>query len=486
MLALALVALALAGTALADEPANEPAQTRGVLGTWEGTIGPDTLDLGIRVTFSGTPGSLEGTIDIAAQGLIGSALSDVSLQGDAVHFVMDGVPGTPTFDGMLAGDSIDGTFTQGGQSLPFELTRSQGEAAALRPQEPKPPFPYESIEVSYPSADVTIAGTLTVPQGSGPFPAALLITGSGPQDRDEDLLGHKPFLLIADTLTRAGVAVLRVDDRGVGGSTGSDADADYEDLVGDALAGVAFLADRPEVDPARIGVIGHSQGGYLAPVVADESDAEHPVAFVVMIAGPAVDGEAVLLLQNERIFELSAEAQDPPLSQAETKERVDEQVGYVKDLVKLLEDGNYDAAAELVRTRVKEQIAALPAEDRPDADAVESFVDAQVQAAVSPSMASFVSFDPQPFLRELRVPVLAIYGSLDVQVPASQSVGPLREALTAAGNHDFSIVTFQGLNHLMQPAITGSPSEYGTIATTMDPIVLQTIRDWIVGRFGKL
>jgi uncharacterized protein len=246
---------------------------------------------------------------------------------------MPGVPGDPAFAGTLDGDRIEGTFTQGGQPLPFFLER-EAEPTALRPQEPLPPFPYLEEEVTYASGDVTLAGTLTLPPGDARVPALLLITGSGPQDRDEEILGHKPFLVIADHLTRAGYAVLRVDDRGVGGSTGDDALATYDELLGDVLEGVALLRAHPRVDPDRVGLLGHSQGGFLAPAAAARADGD--VAFVILLAGPAVDGFATLLAQNERIFELSMRTADPTVSDEAVAAAVAAQIDFLETLYAFL------------------------------------------------------------------------------------------------------------------------------------------------------
>lgn len=458
------------------------AQQADLDGSWQGAIGPGVIDLGINVVFGSGPDGLVATIDIPAQGLFDFPLGEVEQDGSRIRFVMPGVPGEPVFEGEGDGDRIDGSFTQGGASLPFFLERQDGEAlgsADRRPQEPKPPFPYREEEVSYQSQGLTLAGTLTLPEGEGPFAAALLITGSGPQDRNEEILGHKPFLVIADDLTRAGMAVLRVDDRGVGGSEGVDAQASFDDLVEDALAGVAFLAAHPEIDSGRIGLIGHSQGGYVAPGVVAASD---QVAFVVMIAGPAVHGYDVLVLQNELII-TDAMRQDPSVDQALIDETVAGQIAFLTEMRDLLGSGDFDGAAEAVRRQIMQAYDGAPEDQRPSVDVIEQLIALQVEANVTRSMASFMNFDPQPYLLELRVPVLAIYGGADVQVDAVQSEEPLRDLLRQAGNRDFSVVTFAGLNHLMQPAVTGSVDEYGLIETTVDPIVLQTMRDWLGARF---
>jgi hypothetical protein len=259
-------------------------------GEWKGAIETPGRPIDIGVTFADDD---TATIDIPVQNVHAAPLKDVKTDRNAVDFAIADTPGDPKFHGRYDSGAvkITGDFVQGGQSFPLALERGT-VAQPARPQQPQPPFPYRSEDVTYRSGDITIAGTLTQPQGNGPFPAVLLITGSGPQDRDETLLGHKPFLLVADTLTRAGYAVLRTDDRGIGG-TGGDLDAaNYTDLSGDVAAGVSFLRGRPGIDAARVGLFGHSEGGYLAPLVASRPDSG--VAFVIAIAGPSVVGADVV------------------------------------------------------------------------------------------------------------------------------------------------------------------------------------------------
>ncbi len=464
-----LIALLFAAAAAQPDP----------LGDWRGALGPGVIDLEIRVTIAAddTGAGLAGTIDIPAQGLVAFPLADVVLDGDRIAFAMP-VPGDPAFAGVIDGDRIEGTFTQSGQPLPFFLERG-AEAAVLRPQEPLPPFPYDEQEVTYASGDVTLAGTLTLPPGDARVPAVLLITGSGPQDRNVEILGHKPFLVIADHLTRAGYAVLRVDDRGVGSSTGSDTLATYDDLLGDVLAGVALLRDHPRVDPEGVGLLGHSQGGYLAPAAALAADGG--VAFVILMAGPAVDGFAALLAQSERVFELAMRAADPTVSDEDVAAVIASQVAFLEALFPLLQAEDFDGARALVRERAETELAALPAEQRPDDATAEAMIEANQEGIVSPAFRVFLAFDPQPNLRQLTVPTLAFFGGLDVQVPAEQSEGPMREALAA--NPDATVITFPGLNHVMQPAITGNVDEYGAIDVTIDPVVLETVTTWLQERF---
>ncbi|MFD1534465.1 alpha/beta hydrolase family protein [Pseudonocardia aurantiaca] len=442
----------------APPPATPPPATAvpTVEGDWHGRIElpGSPLDIGVRLTGGG------GTFDLPAQGLLALPLTNLRVTDRSVRFDLPDVPGNAAFDGVLSedGTSISGNYTQAGQTLPFSLARGP-LAAPARPQEPHPPFPYRSDDVIYPSGSLTLAGTLTRPVGAGPFPAVLLLSGSGPQDRDESISGHKLFLLLADRLTRAGFAVLRADDRGVGGSGGDLGQATYDDLAADALAGVAFLQRRPDVDPGRIGLLGHSEGGYLAPLVTQR--AAGVVEFVVLVAGPAVRGQDVLELQNRMILE---QVGAPPA-------QVEAQVAYVRELSRLLAAGQDDAARQLARDRITEQIAALPADQRPTPEEIEA------QLPVSPAFRSFVTYDPAPALAALNVPVLALFGGKDLQVPPSQSEPAMRALL--AGNPAATVRVLPGLNHLMQPAATGSPTEYASIETTMAPEALDLITGWL-------
>ncbi|MGH7127500.1 MAG: alpha/beta hydrolase family protein, partial [Planctomycetaceae bacterium] len=269
-------------------------------GDWTGAL--DVGGTQLRLVFHIGPeedGNRTGTMDSPDQGTTGLPIATVALADSTVRMTMPAMSGS--YEGRLSADgkTIDGTWTQGGSSLPLKLEKSAASVEPpSRPQEPKPPFPYASQDITYPndaSTGVTLAGTLTMPEAGGPFPAVVLVSGSGPQNRNEELLGHKPFLVLSDALTRRGIAVLRYDDRGVASSTGAFATATSEDFAGDALAGVRYLKTRPEIDPGRIGIIGHSEGGLIAPIAAARSD---DVAFIVLMAGPGVTGEEILYLQG--------------------------------------------------------------------------------------------------------------------------------------------------------------------------------------------
>jgi hypothetical protein len=279
--------LPLNRTSPAVETAQTPADTS-IVGMWQGTLEIGRMKL--RIVFhvvKTDSGKFVSTVDSPDQGAKGIPVSRTTVSGDSIVFIVAIFGGS--YKGSISGDksSIEGKWNQGGASINLSLTRTTVEIKFNRPQEPKPPFPYKAEDVSYENSiqNVKLAGTLTTPGSGGPFPAVILITGSGAQNRNEELLGHKPFLVIADYLTRRGIAVLRVDDRGVGGSTGSTKNSTTADFATDVLAGMSFLKNRSDINSHKIGLIGHSKGGIIAPMVASQSN---DVAFIVMLAGPGL------------------------------------------------------------------------------------------------------------------------------------------------------------------------------------------------------
>jgi pimeloyl-ACP methyl ester carboxylesterase len=305
----------------------------------------------------------------------------------------------------------------------------------------------------YENQDIKLAGTLTRPRGAGPFPAAIMITGSGPQDRDETLMSHKPFLVIADYLTRRGIAVLRVDDRGMGKSTGNSMRTSLDEMAGDVLAGVNFLKSRKEIDPKKIGVVGHSEGGVVGPLAASRSS---DVAFVVMLAGTGVTGEEVLRIQGELVVRSSG-GNDAAVKQTRsTQERTFAVLRKFRD----------EKDEKVVSDALK---AALPE--------VPQSAFASVTAA---EMRSFLFLDPSEALRKVKVPVLALNGSRDVQVSPQQNLPAIVAALAAGGNTDFTVTELPGLNHLFQKCVTCAPSEYGNLEETFSPVALEIVGDWVL------
>jgi pimeloyl-ACP methyl ester carboxylesterase len=396
----------------------------------------------------------------------------VSVEEKTVKFTMKAIGGA--FEGKLAedGKSIDGKWSQGPASLPLKLTPGEKVGPPKRPQEPKKPYPYRDEEVQYENVEggVKIAGTLTSPQEGGPFPAVLLISGSGPQDRNEEIMGHKPFLVLADYLTRRGIAVLRVDDRGVGGSTGKVGVSTIEDHVGDALAGIEFLKSRKEIDAGKIGLVGHSEGGLVAPAAAVKSP---DVAFIVLLAGTGVRGDQIVYSQGELIAKSAGASADAIAKNTDLQRKL---------FAVLKETQDDEQAATQMREVVKAWKEQLTDAERATFDKIEQLLDAQLKTFTNPWFRHFLAYDPKPVLEMVQCPVLAIVGELDLQVPPDENLPAIEAALKKAGNRDYTVKELPGLNHLFQAATTGSPLEYGQIEETFNPAALKVVGDWIAER----
>jgi pimeloyl-ACP methyl ester carboxylesterase len=369
------------------------------------------------------------------------------------------------------GTAYEGEFEQNGTKMPLTLKKTDKISEARRPQMPKPPFPYRAVDVAYENkaGNVKLAGTLTLPQGDGPFPAAILITGSGAQDRDETLMGHKPFLVLADDLTRRGIAVLRVDDRGVGGSTGNTAKSTSEDFAGDALAGIAFLKARTDINPKRIGLIGHSEGGLIAPMVAARSN---DVSFIVLMAGPGLTGAEILERQGQLILKATGASEAQLEQQRLIQKRLIDVVVNEKD---------EKAAKDKLAAALKAAIAELPEKEKKSlGEAGGALSEAAVNQINTPWFRYFLTYDPRTSLRKVRCAVLAVNGEKDLQVPPKEDLEEIDKALKVAGNTNYKVVELPGLNHLFQSCKTGSPGEYAAIEETIAPAALKVIGEWVV------
>ena len=437
-----------------------------VAGHWEGHIEIPGQPIAVKVNLAIDESDWRGTIDIPAQGAKGLPLSEIHVaeegEGMRVKFSIRGVPGNPTFDGTLQGGVINGTFSQGGVTFGFRLSR-EIVSDPVRPQEPKPPFPYQIEEVAFQNGDINLAGTLTVPQGDGPFPAVLLISGSGLQDRDETVFGHKPFWVLADHLSRTGIAVLRVDDPGIGKSAPHPEPPTTADFATDVEAGVTFLKRDDRI--GTVGLIGHSEGGIIAAIVASRRD---DIGFVVLMAGPGVPGAELLLKQNERIFDgmgIVGERKETLLTLLD------------RLFTTLTSDMTEDEMRQQVDEIVRKQ---FEINGIPPAQQDETQVQAAVEQVLNPWMRYFLAFDPRPALEATRVPVLALNGELDVQVDAEQNLTAIDAALEKGGNHNVTLHRLPKHNHLFQRAKTGLINEYAVIEETISPEVLDLIRDWIV------
>jgi pimeloyl-ACP methyl ester carboxylesterase len=443
-------------------------------GSWLGTleIGPTKLRVVFKVDVD-SAGNLSAVLDSPDQGATGIPVSSVSLSGDSLFLAVMAIGGG--FAGRIEpGDStISGTWSQGGMALPLMLRRTLRPPVSARPQMPAPPFPYAAEEVSYESLSpgIRLAGTLTVPREGGPFPAVILITGSGPQDRDESLMGHKPFLVLSDYLSRRGVAVLRLDDRGIGGSTGSTMGATTKDFVQDVLAGVSYLKERREVNPARIGLAGHSEGGLVAPLAAGESK---DVAFIVLLAAPGLPGEQILVRQTEDVLRSTGSTEAEIERARAANAKIYAAMREVKDSTLL---------AKKVRAVLMESAAGDSAGQDPMSSP--AALEGQMSMLMSPWFRFFIGYDPRPALRSVACPVLALNGEKDIQVAAAENQAEIVKALREGGNTQVTARILPGLNHLFQTAQSGAIAEYGTIEETMAPAALEAIGAWIAGLQAK-
>ncbi len=448
-------------------------QAASLAGSWLGTLKvPPSTELRIVFNLTANPdGSLSGTLDSPDQGASGIPITQIKFEDGRVHVAVERVMGS--YEGTLSADGseLDGKWTQSGISLDLVMKRVAEAPKVQRPQEPKRPYPYVEEEVTYQNVKdaVTLAGTLTMPRTGEPFPAVVLITGSGPQDRDESVFGHRPFLVLADFLTRRRIAVLRVDDRGVGGSKGSASQATSEDFARDVLAGVQYLRTRKDIDPKRIGLIGHSEGGCIAPIAAAKSS---DVAFIVLMAGTGVTGDTII--EGQIVSLLKAQGADPALIDATTQDQ-----RRVVEVIKSEADPNI--AKEKIRKIVTDAVSRLDEKQKKTVEYHEGYVDAQVRSAMSKWLRFFITHDPKETLRKVECPVLAINGELDMQVRAKLNLPAIEQALREGKNPDFTVKELPGLNHLFQTAKTGGIDEYARIEETMSPVALETIAQWIGG-----
>ena len=445
---------------------------------WSGAV---ELPGGLKLEFAVELTTDAGTISIPMQGVKDLKLSDVAVSAKLLKFSIKEAGAVWELKVADDGQTAEGTLTQGGTFKTTMKRLAAGEAPQkdlARPQEPKAPFPYETSEVSFENrtAGITLAGTLTTPKGSGPFPCAVMVTGSGPQDRDEALLGHKPFLVIADHLTRHGIAVLRYDDRGVAKSTGKFDTATSTDFGTDALAGVEFLKSRKEIDAKHIGIIGHSEGGLIAPMCAARSK---DVAFIVLLAGTGVSGAELLPIQSKLIS--IAGGTDPVQAEKDSSESA--------LILKMVASGKPDAeVTEAIRAAVLRDLRADPKmkdlTEEKLAESANGIVLEQTKTLFSPWFRQFLALDPRDSLKKVTCPVLALNGEKDMQVPPKVNLPEIEKALKAGGNADFTITELPNLNHLFQNCKTGAPSEYAGISETFAPVALETVTNWIRKRTG--
>jgi uncharacterized protein len=440
------------------------------IGTWSGSLVIQGTSLVLNFNFTKQDSILTATVDSPDQGAFGIPVSSVLVKKDSIFLDITAI--RAKYEGvLLSSDTIFGQFSQANMILPLNVARSINakKTELNRPQNPKEPFDYTIENVKFKNVKDTIqlAGTLTIPKGKGPFPAVVLISGSGPQNRDEEILGHKPFWVIADFLTRNGIAVLRYDDRGFAESEGNFDTATSLDFSYDAEAAFDYLKNVKKINKTKIGLIGHSEGGMIAPIIASRNN---EVAFIILLAGPGIPIIDLMKLQGEMV----AKSEGVDENQINTQSKINEKLFRI-----LVEETDEERMKERIGKIVKLNFEELGIMDEQQ---IETETQSYISALVNPWFIYFMSFDPKDFLEKVKCPVLAINGDKDVQVTSKENLKAIKEILSKAGNTNFEIHEMPSLNHLFQHAETGAVSEYKTIEETFSEDVMKIMSNWILKR----
>ncbi|WP_439487489.1 alpha/beta hydrolase family protein [Algoriphagus sp.] len=443
-----------------------------ITGQWHGALKIQGVQLPLVFNVTETESGYTATMDSPNQGAFGIPVTSTHFENNVLKISVTN--SNITYEGTLGdGELITGTFTQAGKSFPMNLSREEiEEVGANRPQEPKKPFPYRSEDVIFENkqAEILLAGTLTMPEQEGIYPAVVLISGSGPQNRDQELLGHKPFLVLSDYLTRNGIAVLRFDDRGTEASAGDFSSATSVDFATDVASAVQYLQSRPEIDKSKIGLIGHSEGGIIAPMVAADSD---DIDFIVLLAGTGIRGDKLLLAQQALIGEASGMS---PNQLAENE------VLNKKMFEIILKDQSEEEKKEEIKSYLTQVFRNIPKDNLPAGMSEEGYAYAMDSQYMNPWMQYFIKYDPAPILEKVSCPVLAINGEKDLQVPPKENLEAIKAGLEKGGNTNVTTMELPGLNHLFQEAQTGLPNEYEEIEQTFSPKAMEVILEWIQGQ----
>lgn len=440
-----------------------------ITGQWNGELKIQGTQLRLVFNITKTESGFSSTMDSPDQGAKGIPTTTTSFKNSNLKITIANAK--IEYEGTLGENNIIvGTFKQGGQSFQMNLSKEIIEKEKLvRPQEPIKPYSYYSEDITFENkkAGISLAATLTLPKKEGVFPVVILISGSGPQNRDEELLGHKPFLVLSDFLTKNGIAVLRYDDRGTALSKGDFKTATSLDFATDVEAGIDYLKTRKEINKKKIGLIGHSEGGIIAPMVASKSK---DVAFIILLAGTGIQGDQLLLLQQKLIGKVSG-VSDEDLQKSESTNR---KAFDIVNKSNSLEQLNTD-----LTNYIKQTLKDKPNAEKPEGMSDDDFVKLQVNQIANPWMQYFIKYNPAPTLEKIKCPVLALNGEKDLQVPPKENLEAIKKALTTGGNKKVTTKELPNLNHLFQECKTGSPDEYATIKQTFSPIALTEILKWI-------
>ncbi|TQI71271.1 hypothetical protein JM79_2199 [Gramella sp. Hel_I_59] len=433
-------------------------QAQDITGDWYGNLNIQGTELPLVFHLQKNDSTYLSTMDSPKQGGFDIKVDETKYEDSILEMKISALG--VKYDGVYDKNDeiINGTFKQGGMSLTLNLTREKPIKKIIRPQEPQKPYPYNSEDISfYNEIDkIKLAGTLTIPKNKKDFPTVILISGSGPQNRNEEIMDHKPFLILSDYLTRNGIGVLRYDDRGVGESEGEYSEATSKDLSRDTKAAIKYLHSRKEINKNKIGLIGHSEGGSIAPMIASKTK---DVSFIVLLAGPGLSGKQLLLLQKKLIEEKSGINEDA----------VNQSQEIFKGAYNII--SNFKGNDEQLKNDLKEYF-----NERFNNSMGESQLNNLIVNLTSPWMKYFIKYDPSLPLKKIDIPVLALFGENDLQVPALKNSKVFQDI----GNKNIDIIKLDNLNHLFQESKTGLPNEYSEIEQTISPKVLNIISDWII------
>jgi hypothetical protein len=459
---------------------NVEAQQKNISGIWEGKL---NAGITIRIVFhlnKGADGVYTGTMDSPDQGARGLQLGTIGLLKDSVIIEVPIAKGY--FRGLQVSDSLlNGVWLQGPAKFPLQLKHVLAVSVANRPQTPKPPFSYVVEDLVYNNADNSMqyGASFTYPASGGPFPTAILITGSGQQDRDETILEHKPFAIIADYLTKNGYAVLRVDDRGIGkSSAGNLATATSLDFASDVENGLRYLKTRKQVDTTKIGLIGHSEGGLIASIVASRN---RNINFVIMLAGPGIKGAELLTLQMSAILKSSGIAGDVIKAYEPLYRQMMDDCITQKDTAIAFSNANKAFQDWKARQPASTLNVLGFSGDETNLKIIRSLVG----SFSSEWMKYFLLTDPQPFIEKFHCSVLAMNGSRDVQVLPLANLAGIKVALEKSKSRKFETIQLEGLNHLFQHCKSCSPAEYGLLEESFAPEALEAMGKWLGEIFSK-
>lgn len=437
-----------------------------VIGDWSGTldIGIAEINIVLHLTEDSNE-RLSGTFDYLEEKMYGCKIDSLTIQDQSLKFEIRKF--LVNFEGILTDNNlkISGQWSQHGKLFPLTFEKGKKSIAAPnRPQEPNLPYPYKEEIITFDNQNAILSGTFTSPFSKASS-VVILIGGAGPSDRDGSILGHKPLWILADYLTRQGIAVLRFDKRGCGKSTGDYHNATTEDFASDVLAGIEYLQSRKDIDSNQIGLIGHSEGGVIAPMVALKSD---KVAYLVLMAACAINGEEMMCSWSESIEK----------DKGSTAEIIEKDRKYKKELFSAVKnEKNFETAAKNLRKIIlnhtkKDELPSFESEA----------IDAEVNYLNTHWLRYFLAYEPAVALRKIQIPVLALNGELDKQILSKQNLPAISQALKEAGNQNYKVIDLPKLNHIFQTCQDGSFTEYAKIEETISPVALSLISKWILER----